>query len=147
MKRLRASIAAIILGLVVAAPAAADGATVDRIENVETVVVVAFPPDFPIRSISRADCSFAQLVTRPDGAARETLHCRLSANPVAVPEFQGSAPASAFNNSGGPCEWVSDYWFAKNESIVFADSYTYVVTPAGLVIAHATYPAEPLVCE
>ncbi len=138
---------ALITAFAVAGPAAAGAATVDRIANVETFLVVAFGDDFPIASISRADCTFTQLVVRPDGSATETMHCRLNDNPVSVPEYQGSAPQVAFHNWGGPCEWVSDYWYAKNESIVFADSYRYVVTPGGLVFAQATYPAEPVACE
>ena len=48
-----------------------------------------------------------------------------------IPEFQGSPPATAFINGGGPCLWISDYWFAKDESIVMAESFSYVVTPRG----------------
>ena len=75
------------------------------------------------------------------------MHCQLTDNPVMIPEFQGSAPARAFHNGGGPCEWVSDYWFAKNVTDVFAASYSYIVTPSGHVTAHAEYPAVPLTCE
>jgi hypothetical protein len=42
---------------------------------------------------------------------------------------------------------VSDYWFAKNESIVFASSFHYTISASGLVHGTATYPAEPLACE
>ena len=147
LRPLAVTTVALLTAFALAGPAAAGSPTVDRIANIETVLVVAMPDDFPIASISRADCSFAQLVVRPDGSSTETLHCRLNDNPVMVPEFQGSAPQVAFHNWGGPCEWVSDYWYAKNESTVFADSYRYVVTPGGLVFAQATYPADPLDCE
>ena len=66
----RATTAGLLLALAAAAPAAASGnATIDRIEGVETAIVVAMPDNFPIASISRADCDVVQLVTRPDGSA------------------------------------------------------------------------------
>ena len=143
----RATTAGLILALAVAAPASAGGATIDRLEGVETVVVVAMPDDFPIASISRADCDVVQLATRPDGSARETLHCQLNDNPTMIPEFQGHAPDRTFHNSAGPCEWVSDYWFYKSGEIVHAASVHYVVTPSGELNIVADYPAERLACE
>jgi hypothetical protein len=82
-------------------PAAAK-ASVDRIENVDSVLAVAIPEEFP--------------------------------------------PTRAFHNSTGPCLWTSDYWLAKDGTVVFASS-VYVVTPSGKVHARSWYPAEPLVCE
>lgn len=143
----RATTAGLFLALAIAAPAAAGGTTVDRLEGVETVVVVAMPDNFPIASISRADCAVAQLVTHPDGSARETLHCQLSDTPVMIPEFQGHAPDRTFHNTAGPCEWVSDYWFYKTGEIVYAAAMDYVVTPSGKLNVVADYPAERLVCE
>lgn len=136
-----------LLGLVGVRPAAAEEADTDRIENVDTVVIVALPDDFPVGSIMRAECAFVVRVQFPDGSARETQQCTLSDEPVMIPENQGVAPDTAFHHSTGPCEWVSDYWFAKNETIVYADSSRIVVTPSGAVHATSTYPAEPLDCD
>lgn len=119
----------------------------DRIEDVDTVVIVAMPDNFPVGSVMRADCAFVQRVEFPDGSARETQQCTLSDEPVMIPENQGSPPAAAFRHRTGPCEWVSDYWYAKNGTTVYATSSRLVVSPAGTVYATSTYPAEPLVCE
>lgn len=146
-KRAVAPIVAIIVLLALAPAAAADSAEVERIENIDSVVVVALPDDFPIGSISRAACDWVLRVERPDGSATEKLHCMLSDEPVMIPEFQGHAPDTAFHNAGGPCMWVSEWWFAHDESIVLASSFQYVVTPSGTVMATSTYPAEPLACE
>jgi hypothetical protein len=143
----RAGAGAALLALVVAAPASAGGGWVDRVTGFESAVAVAMPPDFPIGSISRASCAFTELVTHPDGTARETMHCQLNDNPTLVPEFQGHAPDTAFLLSGGVCAWISDYWFAKTGAIVYAVSFSYEVTPSGRVNARAEYPAQPLVCE
>jgi hypothetical protein len=142
-----AAFAAVILCVAAASPAIAGGASVDRIENIETVLAVALPDDFPMGSLMRADCAWVQRVELPDGSARETQVCDLTNEPVMIPEFQGMPPERAFHNSGGPCQWHSDYWFAKEGSDVLASSFRYVVTPSGKVIAHSWYPAEPLVCE
>jgi hypothetical protein len=138
---------AIILCLLVASPVVARRGSVDRIEDIETVLVVALPDDFPIASIMRADCAWVQRVELPDGSSSETMVCELSDEPVMVPEFQGSPPSRAFHNSGGPCEWFSDYWFAKEGTDVLAARYQYVVTPSGKVHARSWYPAEPLTCD
>jgi hypothetical protein len=127
-------------------PAAAE-ASVDRIESVDTVLAVALPDNFPIASLMRAECAWVQRVELPDGSATESMICELSDEPVMVPEFQGAPPTSAFQHSGGACEWISDYWFAKDGSFVLASSFAYVVTPSGKVHARSWYPAEPLVCE
>lgn len=124
-----------------------DPAAADRIEDVDTVVIVAMPDDFPVGSVMRAECAFVQRVEFSDGSARETQQCTLSDEPVMIPENQGSPPATAFRHRTGPCEWMSDYWYAKDGTTVYASSSRLVVTPAGTVYATSTYPAEPLVCE
>jgi hypothetical protein len=146
-KRIVLAALALILGLVAAAPAAAGRATVDRLTNIETVLAVAMPDDFPVASLMRAECAWVHRVELPNGSARETMVCELSDERVMIPEFQGSPPARAFRNSGGPCVWFSDYWFAKEGSDVLASSFRYVVTPSGHVTAHSWYPAEPLDCS
>ncbi|HEX5013618.1 MAG TPA: hypothetical protein VFV72_05590 [Candidatus Limnocylindrales bacterium] len=130
-----------------AGPVSAGGAWMDRIENVETVLAVKMDDDFPLASLMRADCSVVQFVRRPDGSGVETLRCHLSAAPVMIPEFQGQPPSTAFSNGGGSCLWTSDYWFARDESIVMASSFHYVVTPTGRINVTAYYPATPLNCE
>jgi hypothetical protein len=139
-----AFLACLILG---AAPATAASGWVDRIEDVDTVLAVRFDADFPLDSLMRANCDWAQFVRRPDGSGIETLHCALSSAPVMVPAFQGEPPATAFKHGGGACEWTSDYWFARNGSIVMAASFSYVVTASGRVNIRAAYPAEPLACS
>jgi hypothetical protein len=124
-----------------------DPVAADRVEDVDIVVAVAMPADYPVGSVMRATCAFVERVEFPDGSARETEQCTLSDEPVMVPEYQGSPPAAAFRHSIGGCEWMSDYWYAKNETTVFASSARLVVTPAGTVHVTSTYPAEPLVCE
>ena len=139
--------AAGLLGVLDVRPATAEDADTDRVENVETVVIVAHPENFPVGSVMRATCAFVVRVQFPDGSARETQRCTLSDEPVMIPENQGVPPDSTFHHSTGPCEWVSDYWYTKNETIVFADSSRIVVTPGGVVQATSTYPAEPLDCD
>jgi hypothetical protein len=134
--------------LVAAMPvAAANPATADRVEGIDTVLAVRSDDDFPVASLMRATCGSSQFLTRPDGSGVETMHCTLSSEPVMIPEFQGAPPARAFTLRGGACIWTSDYWFVKNGSIVLAESFSYVVTPSGRVNVKAEYPAEPLVCE
>jgi hypothetical protein len=149
IRSLRAAVfvvAALIVGVMVALPADAGKAFTDRIENVDSILAVAFPDDYPVGSIMRAECAFVQRVQLPDGSAFETLSCDLSDDPVMVPEFQGVAPTSALNYGGGSCEWTSEYWSAKTGATIFADSYRVVVTPAGKVHATSTYSADPLEC-
>ena len=136
-----------LLGVLDVRPAAAEDADTDRVENVETVVAVAMPENFPVGSVMRANCAFVVRVQFPDGSARETQSCTLSDEPVMIPENQGVPPDTAFHHSTGPCEWVSDYWYATNETIVYADSSRIVVMPSGVVHATSTYPAEPLACD
>jgi hypothetical protein len=139
---------ALLLILVTALPAAAGNpAIADRVGGIDTVLAVRSDDDFPVASLMRATCGSSQFLTRPDGSGVETMHCTLSSEPVMIPEFQGAPPARAFKLSGGACVWTSDYWFAKNESIVMAERFSYTVTPSGRVNVKAEYPAEPLVCE
>ena len=148
-RRRLAAVALAVSSLIVTvgSVSAANPASVDRVHDIETVLAVRFDDDFPLASLMRATCDWAQFVQRPDGSGVETLHCQLSSEPVMIPEFQGSPPARAFTHGSGPCLWTSDYWFAKNESIVLAASVSYVVTPSGRVNIRAEYPADPLVCE
>jgi hypothetical protein len=135
----------LLLGI--AAPVTAAEAQTGRLENVDTVLAVRFEADFPVASLMRATCDWAQFVQRPDGSGIETLRCQLSDEPVMIPEFQGEAPDVAFVHAGGACLWTSDYWFAFDGSIVMASSFAYVVTASGRINITAHYPAEPLVCE
>jgi len=143
----KAAVAAALMLLSAGPVAAGNGAWVDRIENVDTVLIVRLDEDFPLASIMRATCDSVRFVHRPDGSGVEKLRCRLTDDPVMIPEFQGQPPDTAFTHRSGACEWASDYWFAKDESLVFASSFHYSISASGLVHATATYPAEPLICE
>ena len=126
----------------------ADG-HVDVLENVPTVVAVVDPattPDFPVASLSRADCEVVLRIEAEDGSAQEFMSCQLSDEPVMVPEFQGSAPESTIVDAGGECIWSSDYWYAKDESEAKASAFEMTVTPSGRVFAWSSFPADPLVC-
>lgn len=137
---------AVLWGLLSASPVSAERASVIRLENVRSALTVALPDDYPLRSFSRIECSFLVRVERPDGSAVETQVCALSDEPVMVPEFQGVAPDRAFRLSGGPCMWTSDFWWTTADVPVYSDSFSYVVTPSGMVRVTSTYPAVPLVC-
>ena len=148
MRRLAAIALALSSILVAAMPvAAANPATADRVGGIDTVLAVRSDDDFPVASLMRATCNRSQFVTRPDGTGVETMHCTLSADPVMIPEFQGTPPKQGFKLRGGACVWTSDYWFAKNGSFVLAERFSYTVTPSGRVNVKAEYPAEPLVCK
>lgn len=144
-KRFLPLLAGLAIGAAFAGPVYG-GASVDRIEDLETVLAVRMDDDFPIASLMRADCSYSQWVQRPDGSAVETMKCQLSDRPVMIPEFQGQPPTRAFTNRAGPCVWTSDFQFARDESIVLASSVHYTVTPTGRVNVVAYYPAQPLAC-
>jgi hypothetical protein len=146
-KRVAILISVALFGSFLSAPAAAARAPVERIEDFGTVLAVAAPEDFPIASLMRADCDFLTRVEQPDGSAVETMHCTLSDEPVMIPEFQGSPPSQAFRFGGGPCTWTSDYWWTVIGAPVYAESFSYVVTPSGQVQTRASYPAEPLTCD
>lgn len=135
-----------LLALAAASPVSAAPASVDVIENFGTVLAVAMSDDFPMGSLMRANCSRLVRVQRPDGSAIETQTCKLSAEPVMVPAFQGAPPEQAFRLNGGACTWTSDYWWTMTNSPVYADSFSYVVSPGGTVRATSTYPADPLSC-
>jgi hypothetical protein len=147
LKRLAGPLLAGGLILGGAVPVSADAGWVDRIDKIDTVLAVRFEDDFPIASLMRATCDWAQFVRRPDGSGRETLRCHLSDKPVMIPAFQGESPDAAFVHGGEACLWTSDYWFARDGSIVMASAFHYVVTPSGQISITADYPAEPLVCE
>jgi hypothetical protein len=136
-----------VLASVAAMPVVAAGTKVDRLENFETVLAVAMPDDFPVASLMRADCSRLIRVERPNGSATEVMNCRLSSDPVMIPEFQGAPPSRAFVLAGPTCVWFSDYWFNTAGIDVLAESFRYTVTPSGHVHARSEYPAEPLTCE
>ena len=136
--------------LVVALPgaAAADG-HIEVLEDVATVVVVKDPattPDFPVASLSRADCAVLVRVVNEDGSAEELQSCTLSDEPVMIPENQGTAPEATITDAGGECIWSSDYHFTMDESDVKASAFEVTFTPSGRVFAWASYPAEPLDC-
>lgn len=128
------------------APAAANEAKVDRLENFATVLAVAMPADFPVASLMRANCSSLVRVERPDGSATEIQDCQLSAEPVMIPAFQGLPPSRAFVNTGSACIWFSDYWFNTAGSDVLAQSFRYTVTPSGHVHVTSEYASEALTC-
>lgn len=146
-KRVAMMVALGLLTAVTTSPVAARGASVDRLEGFESVVIVGMPDDFPIASIMRADCSRLIRIERPNGSSTEIQDCQLSDRPVMIPEFQGQPPSRAFVFDGPACEWHSDYWFYKAELDVLAESVHLVVTPSGHVHAVSEYPAEPLACE
>lgn len=128
--------------------ASADG-HVDVLEDVPTVVSVVDPtttPDFPVASLSRADCEVVVRIVAEDGTAQEFMSCQLSDEPVMVPEFQGSAPESLVADAGGECIWTSDYWYTKDGSERKASAFEMTVTPSGRVFAWSSYPAELLDC-
>ena len=68
MKKLAPLVALLALLTVMVAPATARGAWVDRIEDVDTILAVRFDDDFPLASVMRATCDYAQFVMQPTGA-------------------------------------------------------------------------------
>lgn len=147
-RRIASLLGFLLLSLAAVAPATAGGGSVQRLEGLSTVVAVAFPDDFPVASLMRADCAWLQRVERADGSAVETMSCRLvTAPPLMFPENQGVPPKSAFIDAGGACTWTSDYWWTVADVPVYADSYRIVITPAGVVHVRAKYPATPLTCD
>lgn len=145
-KRVLIVTVAVLVGLAAASPVSATRASVGVIENFDTVLAVAMPQDFPMGSLMRANCSRLVRVEQPDGTAIETQTCQLSSEPVMIPAFQGAPPERAFRLSGGACTWTSDYWWRVADSPVYAESFSYVVSPGGTVRAISTYPADPLSC-
>lgn len=142
------SLAAALSVMMLASVASADG-HVDVIEDFPTVVSVVDPaatPDFPVGSLSRADCDVLVRIQAEDGSAEEWMSCQLSDEPVMVPEFQGMAPEDPIVDAGGECIWTSDYWYTNDGSEVKASAFELTVTPSGRVFAWSSYPAEPLDC-
>ena len=82
-----ALVAMALLAAAFAAPVAAGGATVERLTNIQTVLAVAMPDDFPVASLMRAECERLIRIERPDGSSTEILDCQLSDEPVMTPEF------------------------------------------------------------
>jgi hypothetical protein len=141
-------VAAGLLAGLLAGVAAADG-HIEVIEDVPTVVAVVDPattPDFPVASLSRADCAVVVHVEAGDGSAQEWMSCSLSDEPVMIPENQGTAPATPIVDAGGECIWTSDHWYTKDGSEVKAAAFQVTVLPSGQVFAWSSYPAEPLSC-
>ena len=139
----------VMLGALVvatASPVAANGANVDRLTNIPTVLAVRMEADFPLASLMRATCTSLIRVERPDGSSIEIQDCQLSDEPVMIPAFQGVPPSQAFILEDGPCAWHSDYWFAVAGLDVLAQSVRLTVTPSGHVHAMSEYPAVPLAC-
>ncbi len=136
--------------LIAAVPgvAVADG-HVEVLEDVATVVVVKDPattPDFPVGSLSRADCAVLVRVVAEDGSSEEFMSCTLSDEPVMIPENQGTPPEETVVDAGGECTISSDYHFVTDETEVWAQAFENVVTPSGRVFTWSSYPAEPLDC-
>ena len=139
----------VMLGALVAAtvsPVAANGAKVERLANIQTVLAVRMEADFPLASLMRATCASLVRVERPDGSSIEIEDCQLSDEPVMIPAFQGVPPSQAFILEDGPCVWHSDYWFAVAGLDVLAERVRLTVTPSGHVHARSEYPAVPLAC-
>jgi hypothetical protein len=148
-KRLITSmVAGWLMAALMAGVAAADD-NVDVLEHVPAVVTVTDPattPDFPVASISRADCDVVVRVVADDGSAQEWMSCALTDEPVMIPENQGTAPMTPVVRAGGECIWTSDYWYTKDGSDIKAAAFQLTVLPSGQVFAWSSYPAEPLVC-
>jgi hypothetical protein len=139
----------VMLGALVVAtvsPVAANGAKVERLSNIPTVLAVRMDADFPLASLMRATCTSLIRVERPDGSSIEIQDCQLSDEPVMIPAFQGVPPSQAFILESGPCEWHSDYWFTVAGLDVLAESVRLTMTPSGHVHARSEYPAVPLAC-
>jgi hypothetical protein len=128
-------------------PVAANGAGVERLANIPTVLAVRMDADFPLASLMRATCTSLIRVERPDGSSIEIQDCQLSDEPVMIPAFQGVPPSQAFILEDGPCAWHSDYWFTVAGLDVLAEHVRITVTPSGHVHATSEYPASPLSCE
>jgi hypothetical protein len=131
-----------------AGPVTAADISVQVIRNFPSVVAVKPPTarDFPNNSLMRANCKWLYRVVQPNGSSIETEKCRLSDEPVMVPEFQGSVPRHRVVYGFGKCVWHSDYWGFTAGQDVLASSVRVLVTPRGEVYATSKYPRVPLVC-
>lgn len=148
-KRFVTSIVSVGLMAAMLPGVAAAEANVDVLEDVPTVVSVVDPvttPDFPVASLSRADCDAVVRVEAEDGSSQEWMSCLLSDEPVMIPENQGTAPSAPVVDAGGECIWTSDYWYTKDESEIKAAAFQVTILPSGQVFAWSSYPAEPLDC-
>ena len=130
--------------LTLAVPTAAARASVQRLNDFPSVVAVRWEADFPVASLMRANCAFAQRTERPDGSAVEIQSCTLSTEPVMIPAFQGEPPERALVVDIGSCTWISD--FSTNE-LIYSERTHLVVTPSGRVHATSFYPSTPLTCD
>lgn len=141
------AIAALAIGSV-AVPASAGTGSVQLIRHFPTVLAVRPPtsPDFPVASLMRANCKWLYRVVQPNGTSIETQKCRLSNEPVMIPEFQGSVPKHRVSYRTGRCTWHSDYWWHTAERDVMALNATVLVTPRGEVFVTSKYSKKPLDC-
>ena len=149
MKRLAIVVAIAALSASVwVSPVSAGKISVQLIRHFPTVLAVRPPtsPDFPMNSLMRANCKWLYRVVNPNGSSVETQKCKLSTEPVMIPEFQGTVPNHRVSYSTGPCTWHSDYWWHTAEKDVMAKRATVLVTPRGEVFVTSTYPRRPLDC-
>jgi len=149
MKRLFIPLAIALLAVSATTGAVSAGKVrVQLIRHFPTVVAVRPPtsPDFPVNSLMRADCRWLYRVVQPNGSSIETQKCKLSDEPVMVPEFQGEVPDQRVEYRVGRCTWHSDYWFANKGTDVLALWAQVLVTPRGEVFVTSKYPRKPLDC-
>ena len=149
MKRLFMVIAVATLAAgAIAAPVGASSTSVQLIRRFPTVLAVRPPTseNFPVASLMRARCKWLYRVVQPNGSAIETQKCRLTDEPVMVPEFQGQVPDHRVQYLVGKCLWHSDYWgFAKGKDVM-ASWAQILVTPRGEVFITSKYPRRALDC-
>jgi hypothetical protein len=139
---------AVTLLAAIAGPVAAANPSVQLIRHFPSVVAVRSPAsaNFPENSLMRANCRWLYRVVQPNGSSIETEKCKLSTEPVMIPEFQGKVPNHRVSYSLGKCVWYSDYWGFTAGKDVLASSVTVLVTPRGDVYATSKYPRQPLSC-
>ena len=159
MRRVLFLILAATLLSVAAVPASAGGASVDRVDGpFESFMLVDADPDNGMFVFNAVMCDWVQRVERPDGSAVETMKCHLT-DYYEIWVWDGpeeghfeeceecGPPEKAFVD--GPVDmvcgqWMSDYWWQTDMSVVFANSLRATVTPSGNVSVTTKYPAEPL---
>lgn len=144
MRRSTTLAIAMLMVVLVAAPAAADGASVDTITDFETVVAVADADNEFGVLLMYAQCDFLVRVELPDGTSKETMSCELT-EPFDI--FPGEVPDRAYKDAGGECIWFSDYWSNTTGDVFYASSYSQLVTPSGKVHATSQYPSDPITDE
>jgi hypothetical protein len=110
-------------------------------------VVPPSDPAFPAASIMWAWCDVATWMEADDGSATEWVACTLSDEPFEPADQQGVPPDEVVSLTGGPCDWWSGYRWQVEQRRVYASSYRTTVTPDGLVVSRAEFPAEPLECD